>query len=259
VRNLRFIVSYDGTSYYGFQRQPQGNTIQDKIEESIRLLTGETVTITSSGRTDAGVHARAQVFNFETASQIPIRRWCLALNARLPEDIVVLHADEVPLEFHSRRSAKRKTYCYTIRTGRFPDVFQRRYQYHHYSPLNVEAMQEGLQYLIGEHDFTSFCSPRTDKESKVRTLFDARIEVEDPLAGTAIPPELQGQVIRIFVTGSGFLYNMVRIIAGTLMQVGIGKRPAADMQRILEALDRGQAGPTAESHGLMLWNVDYEQ
>jgi tRNA pseudouridine38-40 synthase len=256
VRNLRFIVSYDGTAYSGFQSQPKGNTIQDKLEAAIKKLSGEQVKITASGRTDAGVHARGQVFNFLTELQIPIERWCIALNMRLPNDIVVLHAEEVELDFHSRRSAKRKTYCYTIRIGRFPDVFERNYQYIHHAPLNIPAMREGLVHLIGEHDFTSFSAPRTVVENRVRTIYEARIDVEE-LYGRS--PNLHEQVLRIMITGNGFLYNMVRIIAGTLIQIGEGKRSSDAMRTILAAQDRAQAGPLAQAHGLMLWNVEYEK
>ncbi|MDD9272085.1 tRNA pseudouridine(38-40) synthase TruA [Paenibacillus sp. GCM10023248] len=252
-RNLRFTISYDGTAYSGFQIQPTSDTIQQRLEEAVYLLTGERVKVASSGRTDAGVHAKAQVINFTTQSKIPVERWCLALNARLPKDIVAHTAEEVHPSFHSRKAAKRKTYCYTIRSARFPDVFHRNYEYHHPTHLDVEAMREALPCLLGEHDFTSFCTVRTDKEVKVRTLYEARMVLEtDELGG-------EGKVerIRLIFTGNGFLYNMVRIIVGTLIQIGEGKRPSSDMQRILEALDRSQAGPTAEAMGLMLWRVEY--
>ncbi|WP_442602749.1 tRNA pseudouridine(38-40) synthase TruA [Paenibacillus sp. KN14-4R] len=254
MRNLRFVVAYDGTKYSGFQTQPDALTIQDELEGAIMNLTGEKVKIIASGRTDAGVHAKGQVFNFMTISQIPVERWCLALNTRLPRDIVTRHAQEVPLEFHSRHAAKLKTYSYTIRTGRFPDVFSRQYQLHHPARLDAEAMREGLEHLRGEHDFTSFCSVRSTKQSHVRTLYDVRLEVleEEYDLGYNSP-----SVIRIVMTGNGFLYNMVRIIVGTLLQIGTGKRSSGDMARILAAKDRSKAGPTAEAHGLMLLNVQY--
>ncbi|NEW09633.1 tRNA pseudouridine(38-40) synthase TruA [Paenibacillus sp. SYP-B3998] len=253
MRNLRFTISYDGTAYSGYQIQPKADTIQYRLEQAVYLLTGETVKVISSGRTDAGVHAKAQVINFLTASKIPVERWCLALNARLPRDIVAHTAEEVPLTFHSRKAAKRKTYCFTIRSARFPDVFHRNYEYHHPTHLNVEAMREALPCLLGEHDFTSFCTVRTDKEIKVRTLHEVRLETEvDEIA-------LDGKIsrIRIYISGNGFLYNMVRIIVGTLLQIGEGKKPSSDMLRILEAKDRNQAGPTAEAIGLTLWRVEY--
>ncbi|OAS23267.1 tRNA pseudouridine(38-40) synthase TruA [Paenibacillus oryzisoli] len=253
MRNLRFTISYDGSSYSGFQIQPRSDTVQYRLEQAVFLLTGETVKVISSGRTDAGVHAKAQVINFTTSSKIPVERWCLALNARLPRDIVAHTAEEVLPTFHARKAAKRKTYCYTIRSARFPDVFHRNFEYHHPTYLNVEAMREALPCLLGEHDFTSFCTVRTDKEIKVRTLYEVRMETEsDELLATG-----KVERIRLIITGNGFLYNMVRIIVGTLIQIGEGKRPPSDMQRVLEARDRSQAGPTAEAMGLTLWKVDY--
>lgn len=248
-------VSYDGTHYFGFQTQPDGNTVQDYLESAIAGLTGEIVKIHGSGRTDAGVHAREQPFHFHTNSQIPIERWRLALNGRLPSDIRVIAATEVPLSFHSRRSAKQKTYRYTINGNRVQDVFQRHYQMHHPGRLNVEAMRQGLSYLIGTHDYTSFASRHSTKASHVRTIYNAWIEVDHSSVETG--SHEQG-VIHIFMTGSGFLQHMVRIIVGTLLQVGEGKRTPEDMKNILEAADRAAAGPTAESKGLMLWRVEYE-
>lgn len=253
MRNIRFVVSYDGTEYSGFQTQPSGNTVQDQLEAAIRMLTGEQVKLIASGRTDAGVHARGQVCNFHTHSSIPIERWSLALNSRLPENIVVLVTDEVPLEFHARKSAKRKTYRYTIRTGRFPDVFQRGYQFHHPGRLDVAAMKDALKCLEGEHDFSSFCSVRAETESYVRTIYAANLE-DIPDSGASADP---AGLMRISITGSGFLYNMVRIIVGTLIEIGEGKRPASEMLDILLAKNRKRAGPTAVAHGLMLWQVEY--
>ena len=255
LRNLLMTVSYDGTNYYGFQTQPDGNTIQDHLEAGIRHLTGETIKIHGSGRTDAGVHARAQPFHFMTSSQIPVERWRLALNGRLPADIRVLDTKEVPLDFHSRRSAKKKTYRYSINANRVPDVFWRNYQIHHPGKLNTSAMEEGLAYLLGTHDYTSFASRYSTKASHVRTIYDVRLEVDtsDLHCGS----EEQG-IIHVYLTGNGFLQHMVRIIVGTLLEVGEGKRRSEDMGPILQAQDRKAAGPTAESKGLMLWNVEYE-
>ncbi|SFJ89541.1 tRNA pseudouridine38-40 synthase [Paenibacillus sp. UNC496MF] len=245
MRNIRMTISYDGTTYYGFQTQPKGNTVQDVLEEAIRVLTGEEASITASGRTDAGVHARAQVINFETASPIPVERWALALNSRLPDDIVVLQAEEVPLNFHASYHAKRKTYRYGIDTTKFGDVFERRYRLHVPLPLRLEEMRRAIAHLKGKHDFTSFASTRSAKSSHVRTILDARIEASE------------GK-LDIFLTGDGFLYNMVRIVVGTLMWVGEGKLTAEDVKRILEAKERSAAGPTAMAHGLMLWEVHYD-
>ncbi|WP_270168015.1 tRNA pseudouridine(38-40) synthase TruA [Paenibacillus sp. SYP-B4298] len=244
MRNICMTVSYDGTAYNGFQIQPIGRTIQGEIERVLHVLTGETIKIHGSGRTDAGVHARGQVFHFHTESQIPVDRWAIALNSRLPDDIVILSAEEKPLEFHSRRSAKRKTYRYSIRTGKHPNVFTRHYEFHHYSLLDVEAMRAALVCLEGEHDFTTFTSIHSTKQSHVRTIYEAKLVQE-------------GDVLHTYFTGNGFLYNMVRIIMGTLMRVGEGKIQAEEMPHILAACDRSKAGPKAMAHGLTLWSVEY--
>lgn len=254
MRNICMIVSYDGSAYNGFQSQPNSNTIQDKIEEALCTLTGETIKITASGRTDAGVHARGQVINFHTESRIPIDRWCMALNSRLPDDIIVTDAREVSETFHARRSAIRKTYRYSIRCGRYKDVFRRHLEYHHYGSLDVEAMRLALSYLVGEHDFTSFCSVHTTAKTNVRTIYNASISTNEQYIGN-----MKSTQLFIDITGNGFLYNMVRIIVGTLIEVGEGKRVPDDMRRILESRDRTQAGPTAMAHGLMLWEVLYEE
>ncbi|QHW32699.1 tRNA pseudouridine(38-40) synthase TruA [Paenibacillus rhizovicinus] len=245
MRNIRIAVSYDGTTYHGFQTQPIGNTVQDVLEHAIRMLTGEQTSVTASGRTDAGVHARRQVINFETSSPIPVNRWALALNSWLPGDIVVLQADEVAPSFHASYNARRKTYRYGIDTSKFGDVFERNYRLHYPMPLRLQEMKAALAHVVGKHDFTSFASRRSTKTSHVRTILDARME------------ESEGK-LDIFLTGDGFLYNMVRIIVGTLFWVGEGKLSADDFKRILEARNRTAAGPTAVAHGLMLWDVEYD-
>ncbi|WP_274365255.1 tRNA pseudouridine(38-40) synthase TruA [Paenibacillus thermotolerans] len=255
MRNVRLTVSYDGTAYSGFQVQPDKDTIQSRLEAAVQAVTGVQTTVIGSGRTDAGVHAAGQTVNFLTESAIPIERWCQALNAHLPGDIIVWDAVEAPPDFHARKSAKRKTYCYTINGNRYMDVFQRFTQFHHPGPLDVAAMEKALPALIGEHDFTSFCNIRSESESRVRTIYEARIVRED-VPGMKNAPG--AGIIRIFLTGNGFLYNMVRIIAGTLIAVGEGKLDASDVRRILDARDRTQAGPTAKAHGLTLWEVGYE-
>jgi len=253
MRNIRMTISYDGTAYHGFQTQPSGNTIQDQLQKAIKALTGESVQVIGSGRTDAGVHARRQVVNFLTNSSIPVDRWRQAVNSRLPDDIVVLHVDEAELSFHSRIDAKRKTYCYTIRRSCNVNVFTRQYEFHHYGALDLEAMRAALEFIRGTHDFTSFCSTRSVSKSHVRTIYDAWLEYEpDEETG----PEPEGR-IRIFLTGNGFLYNMVRIIVGTLIEIGEGKRKSQDMETILLSKDRKKAGPTAMAHGLCLWNVEF--
>lgn len=273
MRNIGLIVSYDGTDYYGFQTQPGGNTIQDKLQDAIYELSGERVQLIGSGRTDAGVHARGQVANFSSLSTIPIDRWMLALNTRLPNDIVVQGMFEMPDHFHARRKAIRKTYRYTINCNRNPDLFRRRYEFHHPTPLDFEAMRRGLLSLLGEHDFSSFTAPQSTKPSHIRTIFDAKlitdemrsgmIQIPDSAASIANDqlryPGKQRGVIHLIITGSGFLYNMVRIIAGTLIQVGEGKIQSSDVADILASRNRAYAGPTAVSHGLTLWQVQYEE
>ena len=266
-RNLCLVIGYDGTAYHGFQSQPSGNTVQDRLEDAIGMLTGARTHVTGAGRTDAGVHARKMMVNFYTESQIPVERWAIALNTRLPNDIIVHSAQEVPESFHARRHAIRKTYRYTINCCKFPDIFRRHYEFHHPTPLDVEAMQAGLQHLIGEHDFTSFTSPLSTKPHHVRTLFEAKLEV-GPVADQ-IPTYLEQAdqlrypgksrgIFHIYITGSGFLYQMVRIIVGTILQVGEGKRQPEEIAAILAARNRAKAGPTAMPHGLTLWDIEYK-
>ncbi|MFC5401797.1 tRNA pseudouridine(38-40) synthase TruA [Cohnella soli] len=271
MRNIALVISYDGTDYRGFQSQPEGYTVQDKLEEAIRMLTGERVKAIGSGRTDAGVHARCQVVNFETHSAIPIDRWTIALNTRLPNDIVVQRAWEVSEQFHARKHAIRKTYRYTINCNRIPDLFRRRYEFHHPAPLDVKAMHEAICHLIGKHDFSAFTSPHSVKPSHIRTILDARVELETPSDNhinypsslvdserdQKYYPGKQRGILHVYVTGTGFLYNMVRIITGTLIQVGEGKRTADQVASILASMDRARAGPTAVPQGLTLWEVAY--
>lgn len=255
MRNVCMTVAYDGTAYFGFQSQPGANTIQDHIEAALKLLTGEVIKVTSSGRTDAGVHARAQVINFYTESQIPIERWCVALNSRLPRDILFTSAREVSTSFHARRSAVQKTYRYSIRCGRLIQLFSRQTEFHHPARLDTAAMRDAIQYVVGTHDFTSFCATRTSsKKTTVRTVLSASVTVEEQFIDRQ-----PSQLIQIEITGTGFLHNMVRIIVGTLLEIGENKRAAADMRTILEARNRRMAGPTAMAHGLMLWEVLYAE
>ncbi|MDP5276911.1 tRNA pseudouridine(38-40) synthase TruA [Chengkuizengella axinellae] len=250
MRNICMIVSYDGTSYSGFQTQVNQETIQDVIEDKLQRITGEKIKIISSGRTDAGVHARAQVFNFHTNSSIPTKRWCLAINDWLPKDIVVRAAYDVPLDFHARKWAKSKTYVYSINNHRYKDVFKQKYQLHYPTFLNTDEMKLALEHIVGEHDFTSFCSLKSDKSSHIRTIQRADLEVYNP-------SEFENR-IDITITGNGFLRQMVRIIVGTLIEIGAGKRKSEDMKIILAAKDRLKAGSTALSDGLTLWEVHYK-
>lgn len=245
-RNIRLTISYDGTDYYGFQAQKYTDrTIQGQLELALFKLTKEETNVIGSGRTDAGVHARSQVVNFLTRSRIPEERWVLALNSLLPEDIIVTDARDVAADFHARKSARQKTYRYTINNNRIPDVLQQRYQYHVPLPLDPSRMEQALELLIGEHDFTSFCSAKSTQRSHVRTIFDARLEATSD------------GLYHIYVTGNGFLYNMVRIIAGTVIEVGLGKRTVDEFAALLHQKDRKKSGITAPAKGLVLWEVVY--
>lgn len=261
MRNICLVVSYDGTAYNGFQSQLDGRTIQDKLERAIYVLTGESIRVNGSGRTDAGVHARSQVVSFHTASSIPAERWALALNARLPNDIVIRKAVEAPLTFHARHDALFKTYRYSIHCSRIPDVFRKNFELHHPTPLDFEAMSASLRHLLGEHDFTSFASPRSTKTSHVRTIYEAWLEIEElfppETSDARLYPGKQRGRLHLYVRGNGFLYNMVRIIAGTLLLIGEGKKHPDEMAVILAAKDRSQAAPTAPPHALTLWELDY--
>jgi tRNA pseudouridine38-40 synthase len=254
MRTIGLACSYDGTNYFGFQTQPGENTVQDKLEAAIARLTGQDIRIHGSGRTDSGVHARKQVVSFITDSKIPIERWAMALNTLLPKDIVVFAAKEMPDHFHAQKSAVHKTYRYSIWCGKYPDPFLRRTSFHHWGLLDVERMSKGLTHLLGTHDFTSFASTRGTKECKVRTIYDAHIECSTPFTGFQAH---DGFEIHVYITGSGFLYNMVRIIVGTLLQVGEGRRSPEEIKSILEGKKRSLAGPTALPHALTLWDVNY--
>lgn len=246
MRNICMTVSYDGTEFSGFQTQPRDRTVQDELEKVLKKITKEDIVIHASGRTDAGVHARGQVIHFLTNAKIPIERFTIAVNTCLPSDVLVLEAKEMPLDFHARHGAKRKTYRYTIDNGKFPDLFGRQYRLHVPVPLNMEYMKQALSYIEGTHDFTSFTSERSVKPHHIRTIYEAKLVEEGPF-------------IHIDLTGNGFTYNMVRIITGTLLKIGHGKKKPDDMLHILEGCDRSLAGPTALPIGLMLMNVCYDE
>ncbi|ADL03410.1 tRNA pseudouridine(38-40) synthase TruA [Lacrimispora saccharolytica] len=245
IKNYRMVLEYDGSRYDGWQKQ--GNTeqtIQGKIEQVLERMTGQAVEVHGSGRTDAGVHALAQVANFHMDGKMASKEIQEYLNQYLPEDIRVITLEPAKERFHSRLNAQEKTYLYRIEMGERKQVFERKYIYGLYKSLNVEAMERASAYLTGEHDFKSFCSNRKMKKSTVRVLKE--IEFEQ-----------QGSRLLIRYTGNGFLYNMVRIITGTLIEVGLGQRKAEDMKGILEAKDRNQAGFTAPPEGLFLEQVRY--
>lgn len=247
-RNIKLILEYDGSRYDGWQKQGNTeNTIQGKLETILTRWTGENTEVHGSGRTDAGVHARGQVANFHVDAKCcrnaeEAKRY---LNQYLPEDIRVLEAEEVQERFHSRLNAVRKTYSYYVETGDKKSVFSRKYVFGLGETLDVEAMRAAALFFLGEHDFKSFCSNKKMKKSSVRRLDAIRIEEE-------------GSQIVFTYTGNGFLYNMVRILTGTLIEVGLGKRRPEDMEQILKAENREAAGVTAPPEGLFLESVEYK-
>lgn len=245
-KRVRLIVAYDGTNYHGWQLQENGITIEAELNRCLSELLGEPIQVIGASRTDSGVHALGNVAVFDTGNRMPAEKISYALNQRLPEDIRIQKSEEVPPDWHPRRCASRKTYEYRIYRAEFSMPVKRLYSYFVYRPLDVERMREAAACLEGEHDFKSFCQTGAQTESTVRTIY-------------ALQVEEQGPDLIIRVCGNGFLYHMVRIIAGTLLEVGQGKKEPESMEGILEALDRGAAGPTAPAHGLTLMKYEFTQ
>lgn len=242
---IKCTISYDGTAFSGYQVQPNKRTVQSVIEEALKKIhKGSSVSITASGRTDAGVHAFGQVFHFESFLEIDVNGWRRALNANLPSDIYVRSVSIVEESFHARFDVKEKTYRYRILNADQADVFRRNYTFHYPFALDLERMRQATTALVGTHDFTSFCSSKTAVSDKVRTIFCIDI-IKD------------NDEIIFEVKGNGFLYNMVRILVGTLLEVGAGKRQEVELSTILEKRDRALAGKTAPASGLYLWDVVY--
>ncbi|MCQ4673186.1 tRNA pseudouridine(38-40) synthase TruA [Lactonifactor longoviformis] len=244
MKRVMIVVAYDGTKYCGWQVQPNGITIQEVLERHLSELLKEPVSVLGASRTDAGVHALGNAAVFDTNSRMPGEKVSYALNQRLPEDIRIQESKEVPLDFHPRYQKSEKTYEYRILNRRFPIPTERFYSHFTYVPLDVEQMRKAAEHLIGEHDFKSFCGTGAQVKTTVRNV-------------TGLTIQKNGDEIIIRVTGMGFLYNMVRIIAGTLMEVGCGKYPPEYVKEILEARDRKMAGNTAPARGLTLVGVRY--
>lgn len=245
MRNIKLTIQYDGSRYKGFQRlKDNDNTIQGKIEDVLTRMTEEKIEIIGSGRTDMGVHAYKQVANFKTNSNLSVEKMNDYLYKYLPEDIVIKDICEVDGRFHARYNAKGKVYLYKINNTKHHDVFLRKYTTHVEKPLDIEAMKEASKYLIGEHDFTSFASSKSKKKSNVREIYSITINKNK-------------EVIDIFVEGNGFLYNMVRIIVGALIDVGLHRKSPEDIKEMLERKDRSQASDTAPAKGLYLYSVKY--
>ncbi|MCR5502573.1 MAG: tRNA pseudouridine(38-40) synthase TruA [Lachnospiraceae bacterium] len=260
MKRVLLTVAYDGTSYHGFQIQKNAPTIAGELLRAIRDLTGCDAELLGGSRTDAGVHAFSNKTAFDTDSPIEADKFAYALNARLPEDIRVTASREVPGDFHPLRVPSRKTYEYRILNTEFPDPVSRLHTVHVHVPLDDARMDEASKYLLGEHDFASFCSAGSQVESTVRTIHEIGVSKE-PLRDRSGRMRRDGKrspsgLLIIRVTGNGFLYNMVRIIAGTLMEVGRGAMEPEEVLAVLEAHDRDKAGPTAPPQGLFL--VRYE-
>ncbi len=246
MRNLKMTIAYDGTGYCGWQVQPNGVTIQGELENAIRRFTGggQPVSVVGSGRTDAGVHAWGQVANWLYGGDLPLVRIQAALNSLLPEKIMIRRLEEVGSGFHARKAARAKTYLYVIDNASFANPFIRCFSWHLRRPLDLEALRRGAGYLVGEHDFLSFKAADGETLTSVRTVFQVRWLK-------------RGASLCFFIRGSGFLKNMVRIIVGTLVEIGSGKQPPEAMAGIIAARDRGAAGMTAPARGLILRSVEY--
>jgi len=242
MRRIKLTVAYDGTNYCGWQVQPGQRTIEGELNKALSGLLREEISVIGASRTDAGVHGLGNIAVFDTESRIPGEKFSYALNQRLPEDIVVNHSQEVSSDYHPRKCNSVKTYEYKIWNHPFPNPMNRRYSAFVYVPLDEMKMQQAADYLVGEYDFTSFCSAATQVESKVRTIYSLKVSRE-------------GEMITIRVQGNGFLYNMVRIIAGTLIKVGQGAMEPEKIPEILAAMDRQAAGPTAPPEGLTLVEI----
>lgn len=245
MKRIKLTIAYDGTNYCGWQIQPNGITVEEVLNKAICKLTGEEIAVIGASRTDSGVHAMGQVAVFDTETTIPAEKIGMALNQRLPEDIVILKSEEVSPDFHPRYCDCSKTYEYHIMNTQIPIPTKRLTNYFVSYVLDIDKMRQAASYLVGEHDFASFCNVRTDVESTVRTITELDI--------------LQnGEEITVRITGNGFLYNMVRIIVGTLIRVGRGFYEPEKVKEILKAKDRKAAGVTAPAQGLMLMEIQYK-
>ena len=244
MRNIQLTIEYDGTRYYGWQRQPRGNTIQQEVEKAISKVIKEYVEVIGSSRTDSGVHAKGYVANFKTNVKMPAEKFRDAINCKLPRDIVIIKSEEVDLDFHARYSSKGKTYCYTILNREYPCAIDKDYVYYYRWKLNVEEMKKACKYFLGTHDFKAFQTPGGSVKTSIRTISDLHIETNV-------------DKIKIYISADGFLYNMVRIIVGTLILVGSNKIKEDLVKNIIESGVRQNAGKCAPANGLCLEKVFY--
>lgn len=244
MRNIKLTIEYDGKDFNGWQKQPNKLNIQGEIERAIKEITGEDVDLIASGRTDAGVHALGQVANFKTNSNIPVEKFPIALNTKLKRSIRILNAEEVNDRFHSRYNCRKKTYRYIINNSENGTAIYRNLEYNYSQKLDVEKMKEATKYFLGEHDFKGFKASGTSSKSSVRIIYEAKVYREE------------NRVI-IELTGNGFLYNMVRIISGTLIDIGVGKIRLEEIEEIIKSGKRERAGKTLPPQGLYLVKVEY--
>jgi len=247
VRNIKLKIAYDGTNYYGWQTQLNRATIQETIEKAIAVVTKQEVNLTGSGRTDSGVHALGQVANFTADTNIPREKIKIALNANLPEDIRIMESDDVPLNFNSRFDAHNKTYMYQIYNDRVWNPFYSRYSCFVPANLDFERMEAAVKCLVGTYDFRGFMASGSNVKTTVRTVYEARLTRD----------EKEDKLIKLYINGNGFLYNMVRIIAGTLIDIGKGIKSPDCIENAIRTMDRTLLGQTAEPQGLFLMNVNY--
>lgn len=268
MKRVMLTVAYDGTNYHGWQIQPNAATIEGELNKHLSDLLGETIEVIGASRTDAGVHALSNIAVFDTNARMPADKISYAMNQRLPDDIKIRESKEVDLDFHPRKAASRKTYEYRIWHDTFPMPTERLDSYFVYVPLDLDAMREAAKHLVGEHDFTSFCSVNTEVESKIRTIYSIDITSADINSvdintekmndsGKTCDKAISHGMICIRICGNGFLYNMVRIIVGTLLEVGKGIYEPDQLQDILTGMDRKLAGPTVPAHGLTLLNYEF--
>lgn len=259
MRNIKLTIQYDGSNYHGWQFQPNGLSIQQVIEEAIARITQVKHRLNASGRTDAGVHALMQVANFKTGSMLDTAKLQKGLNSALPKDIVILDAEEVPLDFHAKKSSKKKIYRYYIYNSRVPDAFSFRYAKYIPYYIDVPLIKEASKYFLGTNDFSAFRSSSCEAKTTTRTIFrlDVSQNISNDVEDKGMNSDFKPCQIVIEVEGNGFLKNMVRNIVGTLIEIGRKKLPPESIKDILASRDRKQAGPTASPNGLFLVKVFY--